>query len=301
MRMIDLDDLHIFRAVVREGGVTRAASRLHRVPSNVTTRIKQFEDRLGTALFRRQGRALVLTDAGRRLLGHAERLLQMADAAEQAMREGGVRGTLRLGSLESAAAVRLPAILSAFHARHPEVSIELRTATTAESLALLERFEIDAALVSEPFEADGLAAQPAFAEELVLISPLGAPPLRGPADLHGATLIAFPHGCSYRRRLMQWLAEGRASPGRLLDLGSYHAIIACVAAGVGVAIVPAEVLDQARAGAAVRRHPLPAPIAANRTHLVWRGEAEGPLRALMALLPAAQGAMPSEGAPPHHV
>ncbi|MBE7203856.1 MAG: LysR family transcriptional regulator, partial [Parafilimonas terrae] len=65
MRTMDLDDLHIFRCVVREGGVTRAAAQLHRVPSNVTTRIKQFEERLGVALFRRQGRSLTLTEAGR--------------------------------------------------------------------------------------------------------------------------------------------------------------------------------------------------------------------------------------------
>ena len=58
---MDLDDLHIFRCVVREGGVTRAADRLHRVPSNVTTRIKQFEQRLGVSLFRRQGLPLPVT------------------------------------------------------------------------------------------------------------------------------------------------------------------------------------------------------------------------------------------------
>src|SRR5919112_3640038 len=88
MRTMDLDDLHIFRCVVREGGITRAATRLHRVPSNVTTRIKQFEERLGVPLFRREGRSLALTDAGRALLGHAERLLQMADLAEQELRSG---------------------------------------------------------------------------------------------------------------------------------------------------------------------------------------------------------------------
>ena len=128
---MDLDDLHIFRCVVREGGVTRAASRLHRVPSNVTTRIKQLEERLGVALFRRQGRGLALTDAGRTLLGHAERLLQMADLAEQELRSGVVRGVLRLGSLESAAGARLPPVLSAFHAQYPDVSIELQTARHA--------------------------------------------------------------------------------------------------------------------------------------------------------------------------
>ena len=87
------------RSVVREGGVMRAASRLHRVPSNVTTRVKQCEERLGVRLFRRQGRGLSLTEEGRALLIHAERLLQMADLAEQEMKSGVVRGMLRLGSL----------------------------------------------------------------------------------------------------------------------------------------------------------------------------------------------------------
>ena len=282
---MDLDDLHIFRCVVREGGVTRAADRLHRVPSNVTTRIKQFEGRLGVSLFRRQGRGLILTDAGRTLLGHAERLLQLADMAEQEMRSGVVRGVLRLGSLESAAGARLPPVLSAFHARYPDVSIELQTGTTSALLRRLERFEVEAAFVSEPFETGGLSSVAVFDEELVLISAKDTPALRRPADLGGRTLVAFPHGCSYRRRLMEWLAEGGASPGRILELGSYHAIVACVAAGTGVAIVPAEVLDQAVLGASVQRHPLPRRLRRNRTHLVWSGEASAPLHALANLLP----------------
>ena len=285
MRMMNLDDLHIFRCVVREGGVTRAASRLHRVPSNVTTRIKQFEERLGVTLFRRQGRGLALTDAGRTLLGHAERLLQMADLAEQELRSGVVRGVLRLGSLESAAGARLPPILSAFHAQYPDMSIELQTGTTRALLRLLESFEVEAAFVSEPFEKGSLSSLPAFEEELVLITAKGAPALRRAADLGGQTLVAFPHGCSYRRRLIEWLAEGGASPGRILELGSYHAIVACVAAGTGAAIVPAEVLDQAVLGTAVERHPLPARLRVNRTHLVWSGEASAALRALSDLLP----------------
>jgi len=281
---MDLDDLHIFRSVVREGGVMRAASRLNRVPSNVTTRIKQFEERLGVALFRRQGRGLALTEAGRTLLGHAERLLQLAEQAEQELRSGAVRGALRLGSLESAAGARLPPVLSAFHQRYPEVSIELQTGTTEALLRRLERFEIEAAFVSEPFERSRLSAHPAFEEELVLITAKGARAVRRPADLAGQTLLAFPHGCSYRRRLVEWLAGGQATPGRIHDLGSYHAIVACVAAGIGAAIVPAEVLDQAVLGRSVERHALPARLRVNRTHLVWSGEASAPLQALMELL-----------------
>jgi DNA-binding transcriptional LysR family regulator len=282
---MDLEDLHIFRSVVREGGIGRAASRLHRVPSNVTTRIKQFEERLGTALFRRQGRNLLLTDAGSTLLGHAERLLQMADAAEQELRGETVRSVLRLGSLESAAGARLPPVLAAFHAHHPEVALELQTGTTGALLRLLERFEVDAAFVSEPFEWGRLSSLPAFEEELVLITARGAGAPRRAADLAGSTLVAFPHGCSYRRRLLEWLAEAGVSPSRTLDLGSYHAIIACVAAGAGAAIVPAEVLDQAVIASAVQRHPLPARLRVNHTHLVWSGEASAALRSLIELLP----------------
>jgi DNA-binding transcriptional LysR family regulator len=285
VRTFDLDDLEIFRSVVREGGVMRAASRLHRVPSNVTTRIKQCEERLGVRLFRRQGRGLNLTDEGRVLLIHAERLLQMAELAEQEMKSGAVRGILRLGSLESAAGVRLPAVLSAFHARHPDVTVELRTGTTDSLLRRLKRFEVEAAFVAEPFERGTLSALPVFEEELVLLIAKGSRPPRRAADLSGKTLIAFPHGCSYRRRLVEWLAEAGASPQRFLDLGSYHAIVACVAAGTGVAIVPADMLEQAVLATEVQRHPLPARFRVNRTHLAWSGEASAPLRAFIDLLP----------------
>jgi len=114
-----------------------------------------------------------------------ERLLQMADLAEQELRSGVVRGVLRLGSLESAAGSRLPPILSAFHAQCPDVSIELQNGTTRTLLRLLERFEVDAAFVSEPFEKGSLSSLPAFEEELVLITAKGAPALRRAADLGG--------------------------------------------------------------------------------------------------------------------
>lgn len=282
---MDLDDLHIFRAVVREGGVTRAAAQLHRVPSNVTTRIKQFEERLGVPLFRRQGRSLIVTEAGRTLLGHAEKLLNLADQAERDLRGGAVRGVLRLGSLESAAGARLPPILSAFYARYPDVAIELQTGTTQALLQQLDRFEIEAAFVSEPFERRTLASVHAFDEDLVLITGKGTTTIHDAVALGGRTVVAFPQGCSYRARLVAWLAEEGASPERVLEMNSYHGIVACVAAGTGAAIVPGEMLDHAVLSDAVQRHPLPARLRRNRTHLVWSGEASAPLRAFMALLP----------------
>lgn len=285
MRNLNLDDLHIFCCIVREGGVARAASRLHRVPSNVTTRIKQLEERLGVSLFRRQGRGLALTEPGRILLGHAERLLAMAELAEEEVRTGVMRGVLKLGSLESTAAARLPPLLSAFHLQNPMMSIELQPGMTDGLLRMLDRNEIDAAFVAEPFERGRLSVLPAFEEELTLISAKGMPKIRDVQDLNGKTIVVFPHGCSYRRRLTEWLAAEGVSPGRILEFGSYHAIVACVAAATGIGIISTELLDCAVLGTAVQRHPLPPTLRINRTHLVWAGEVSPPLQALIDLLP----------------
>jgi DNA-binding transcriptional LysR family regulator len=86
-RYMELSDLRIFTAVVREGGVTRAAERLHRVQSNVTTRIRQLEDDLGVALFIREGKRLRLAPAGQVLLDYADRLLGLANDARGAVHD----------------------------------------------------------------------------------------------------------------------------------------------------------------------------------------------------------------------
>ena len=112
---MDLAALTIFRAVVRENGVTRAAAKLNRVQSNVTTRIKQLEEQLGTELFVRDGRRLVLTPAGETLLPYAERLLALADEARHAVKDAHPSGRLRLGTMESVAATRLPGLLAQYH------------------------------------------------------------------------------------------------------------------------------------------------------------------------------------------
>src|SRR5438477_12783331 len=85
-RTMDLVELRIFKAVAEQGGITKAAAALHRVQSNVTTRVKQLEERLGTKLFHRQGRKLVLSSEGKVLLSYADRLLQLSSEAHAAVR-----------------------------------------------------------------------------------------------------------------------------------------------------------------------------------------------------------------------
>jgi DNA-binding transcriptional LysR family regulator len=284
MRTIDLDSLEIFRTVVAEGGVIRAADKLHRVQSNVTTRIQQLEGRLGHKLFHRQGRSLALSPAGRRLLPYAERLLRLADEAESELRSDQPLGQFRLGSLESTAGSRLAPVLSRFHQLYPGVVVELVTGTSGALVQRVNAFEIEAAFVSQPFSAAGLETQAVFEEELVLVTARSVPPVTGPRDLADATLIAFAQGCSYRRLLEQWLGKAGAAPARSLEFSSYQAMIACVAAGTGFAIVPVSVLKALRATADVRQHPLPERLRRNRTHLIWRGTPSMALARLIEML-----------------
>lgn len=284
MRTIDLESLAIFRTVVEEGGVVRAAQKLHRVPSNVTTRIRQLEAFLGVRLFRREGRTLSLSAEGETLLNYAVRLLRLADEAVSDLRTGRPQGLFRLGSLESTAGSRLAPILSRYHAAHPGVVVELVTGTTGALVQRVMNFEIEAAFVSEPFTAPALQALPVFHEELVLITPREVRQVRTARDLGRSTMIAFAQGCSYRKRLEDWLGSADVMPGRTLEFASYQGMIACVAAGTGFAIVPQSVLQTLQATQKVNQHPLPERVARNQTHLVWRGEPSLALERLVGLL-----------------
>ncbi|WDZ95444.1 LysR family transcriptional regulator [Herbaspirillum sp. WKF16] len=241
---MELAELEIFRAVVSEGGITRAAERLNRVQSNVTTRIKQLEESIGVPLFVRDRRRMVLTAAGESLLDYAERILDLVQEARAAVAPQSPRGRLRIGSMESAAASRLPAPLAEFHRRWPEVRLELSTGPTETLLAQVRDFKLDAALVSGPIEDPAFDATPLFKEELLLVTPRSHRRVRSPEDVALDTLIVFEQGCAYRRHAEAWFASaGKARrPGRILELASYHAILACVSAGAGVAAVPRSVV-----------------------------------------------------------
>ena len=284
MRTIDLDSLAIFRTVVEEGGVIRAAEKLHRVPSNVTTRIRQLEGYLGVRLFRREGRTLGLSAEGQILLSYSVRLLRLADEAVNELRTGKPQGLFRLGSLESTAGSRLAPILSRYHVENSGVVVELVTGTTGALINRVLNFEIEAAFVSELFTASELESVPVFCEELVLVTSTDVGPIRSAKDLGRSTMIAFAHGCSYRKRLEEWLGNANVMPERALEFGSYQGMIACVAAGTGFAIMPKSVLMTLQATEKVNQHALPKQFSTNRTHLVWRGHPSLALAKLIRLL-----------------
>ncbi|MBP0593196.1 LysR family transcriptional regulator [Paraburkholderia sp. LEh10] len=285
---MDLAALTIFRAVVRENGVTRAAAKLNRVQSNVTTRIKQLEEQLGTELFIRDGRRLVLTPAGETLLPYAERLLALADEARHAVKDARPSGRLRLGTMESVAASRLPGLLAQYHQTWPDVSLELETGTSRKLIDRVREFEVDAALTATPpdpaWHGDLFEAVPVFREELVMLTPRGHRPIHHASDIALSTLIAFEQGCAYRIYIEKWYIEHGIRPARVLELGSYHAMVACVAAGAGVAVAPRSVLALLPESNDIAVHPLDE-IGSIDTLLIWRrGHFSSALNALRGML-----------------
>ncbi|HEY8252057.1 MAG TPA: LysR substrate-binding domain-containing protein [Burkholderiales bacterium] len=282
---MELTELRIFKAVAEHGGITRAAAALNRVQSNVTTRVKQLEERLGAQLFHRQGRRLVLSSEGRLLLDYADRLLRLSAEAQAALKGHVPQGVLKIGALESTAATRLPAVLARYHRDYPAVRLELATATTGALVDKVLCEELEAAFVAEPFSAGGLQTRHVFTEELVLITARNHPRVAAPGDLASRTVLAFPTGCSYRRRLELWLGRSHLAAERVMEYGSYHAIVACAAAGAGIAVVPKSVLRATGMEAQVALHPLPPKIAQAKTMLVWRrGHQSVPLEALRKAL-----------------
>jgi DNA-binding transcriptional LysR family regulator len=245
---VELTDLLTFSAVARNGGITRAAEELNTVQSNVTQRVKALEAEIGTALFERHSRGMTLTGAGRRLLPFAQRMATLSREAVLAARDDGKpKGPLAIGSMETTAAVRLPALLAEFHRRFPAVQLTLKTATTADLVAAVLDGALDGAFVAGPIEHADLTATLAFREELVLVSAkrfgnLAA--LRAGTPESGPTALVFRTGCTYRQRLEQVFSDFGWPSAARFELGTLDGMIGCVAAGMGVTLLPRAVVER---------------------------------------------------------
>lgn len=236
---MDAADLKVFEAVSRLGGMGRAAEVLHTVQSNVTARIRRLEDELGTPLFRRNARGVEPTPAGQRLLPYALRAAQlMADARLAVLDDGTPQGPLVVGSLETTAALHLTPILTEFATAHPAVDLTLRTGTTCELLDAVLSRQVEGAFVCGPLVHPELDVEPAFVEELVMLT---APGVACVGDLSAGgevRVVVLRVGCSYRLRLESILARQGIPAPRVLEFGTLETVVGCVAAGLGVTLLP---------------------------------------------------------------
>ncbi len=245
---MELNDLLTFSTVARLGGITRAADELNTVQSNVTQRVKALEAEIGTALFERHSRGMTLTGAGRRLLPYAQRMAALSREAMLAARDDGEpKGPLAIGSMETTAAVRLPSLLAEFHRRFPAVRLTLRTSTTADLVTGVLDGTFDGAFVAGPIEHAELDSRVAFREELVLVSARrwqNLKALRAGTPESGPTALVFRTGCTYRQRLEQVFSEFGWPSAARFELGTLDGMIGCVAADMGVTMLPRAVVGR---------------------------------------------------------
>ncbi|WP_109483392.1 LysR family transcriptional regulator [Paraburkholderia sp. C35] len=271
---MDVADLKVFEAVARHGSMNRAAAELHTVQSNVTARIRSLEREIGVALFQRHVRGVSLTPAGQRMLPYAARIGKLlADARLAALDDGPPAGALALGTLETTAALRLSPILSNFARLYPQVRLSLTTGTSCSLTEEVAACKLDGAFVAGPVEHPDLHAEMIYQEELVLVTPRNLRTLDSLNTVPEFKTIVFRLGCSYRQRLEALLAEMGIVTATPLEFGSLDAIIACVAAGIGVTLLPRGVVTAAAEQDIVTIHSLPPEKAQVATLFIRRHDA----------------------------
>jgi LysR family transcriptional regulator, cell division regulator len=267
---VEIRDLTIFVAVAKTGSVTKAAEQLGYVQSNITARIRHLENTLGTALFHRLPRGMTLTPAGETLLSYAEQILHLSTEAEQAVQDSErPSGTLRIGATQTTMATRLPAILAEYHKAFPKVDLSLSTGHTDQLIQAILNFELEAALVTGPVEHPLIEPAAVIEEDLVLVS--GSGDMDFPSTGGHLTILPFGEGCLYRKKLEQYLDHIGIQSRKVIELGTLDGILGCVAAGLGVALVPKAVIEMSKYKMAT--HELPPQFSEVPTVLVRRKDA----------------------------
>jgi DNA-binding transcriptional LysR family regulator len=256
---VELRQVQTFRAVAEELSFSRAAAKLGYVQSSVSAQVAALERELGVPLFDRLGRRIKLTDAGEVMLAHSRKLLALAEETKEAVVAAGVgtgevTGSLTVSAPETLITYRLPKVLALFHERHPKVRLSVRPSSIGRLVGsarkAVEDGTVDVAFVlDEPLDgrvrlAD-LAVETLAAEDITVIAPashaLACSSVVLPQDLHGETILlpeAPESGCAYRGQFERQLGSARVIPAETMEFQSIEAVKQCVAAGMGVSVLP---------------------------------------------------------------
>lgn len=251
-------DLNIFATAARLGSITKAAKSLATVQSNVTTRIRLLEEELGVPLFNRNHYGIILTPKGRELLPYAHQVLALMDHARQTVsNKKEIGGVLRIGSLQSTASARLPELLKEYVTKYNKVDIAVETGTTGELVEKVLDYTLDGAFVAGPADHPELDSVLAFLEELVLVTPAAYRHVddylkAGPVP----KVLVFKLGCFYREKLERYLSSEGFALLNQMEFGTLDGIIGCVAAGIGITILPRSAVERSACRKDLRIHTL---------------------------------------------
>jgi len=242
---MEIHQLRYFLAVARTRNFSRAAERCHVAQPSLSQQIKKLEEELDERLFERTKREVTLTSAGELFRGHVERVLEELELARDKVREvrGLVRGRVLLGALPTVAPYYLPARLRRFAEAFPGIEVVVHEDTTGQLAAAVLAKELDLALVSLPVERAGLAAVEFFDEPLLVALPAGhrlaARRRLRLDDLENEAFILMKEGHCLAGQALQFCRLNGFSPRVSFRSAQIETVLAFVAAGWGVSIVPA--------------------------------------------------------------
>ncbi len=277
---MELRHLRYFVTVAETLNFSRAAALLHISQPPLSRQIHALEQELGTALFARTARGVQLTDAGTSLLPEARRILRDAEALRVGARHiaAGEIGKLSLGFISTAAYNVLPELLPAFHRAHPRIKLQLREATSDVQFGALRDGELDIGFVlPQPVEST-LRYEAVYREPLIAALPATR---RWPAVLSLAALadepfVLFPRkvGSALYDLVLGYCQRAGFTPRIEQEAIQMQTIVSLVAAGMGVALVPASLMHLKRSGVVYR--PLQERSPLMEIGLVWRANDDSP-------------------------
>lgn len=232
--------LRTFSVVAAEGSFAAAAGPVALTQAAVGQQMRQLEAELRRPLFERQGKSVVLNDAGRALVPQVRRLLALYEQMRAPAGDGGtMAGTVHLGAVVSAVRPLLQATL-ALKARHAALDLHVSAAKSMELVERVRSGELDAAIVVREARAAGpeLAWTPLYAEPMVLLLPrkLEEAPLR--TLLQSQPFIRFDPSQHTGRLVERTLKRLRVKPQEFLELNALETMADLVRSGLGITLVP---------------------------------------------------------------
>jgi LysR family transcriptional regulator for metE and metH len=267
---LEIRHLRLVAAVADVGSLTRAGERLHLTQSALSHQLRDIESRLGTALFRRAGKRLVLTPAGDRLLVSATDVLERLERTEQEIRELGRdrAGTLRITTECYTCYHWLPPVLLHYRRQFPRVEVRIDVQATHQPVEMMLAGKIDLGLMSTPVRDRRLVSRRVFDDELVLITSRHHRFTQQArvrlAQMRDETLFIYPPK-EESGPLQNVLIPAGAMPARVENVQLTEAITELVKAGLGVAILARWAVQPLIDAGAIAAHTLPA----RGMHRVW--------------------------------
>ena len=243
--MLDVRRLRVLCAVARAGSLAGAAEALSYSPSAVSQQIATLEREVGMTLVERRSRGIIVTEAGRTLVEHAEAVFARLEAAEEALAEiaSGHGGLLRMAAFPTVAGTVLPKAAAAFRAAHPGVRLKLTEESPARSATLLRDGRLDLALTLDLSASErGVEVFHLFDDPVQLAVPADHPlAVVGQArlaDLAGETWVDVPPSNANENLLVRACARAGFVPNVAFESDDYEVIRELVATGVGIALLP---------------------------------------------------------------